>query len=296
MSWVQLRAVVEDANVDMLSELLMAQGALSVSYSAVDDEDLFHERLNSSTLWRNTAVVGLFEANRIDDMPNVITNIQSGDSVFLSVEFFVSELKDQDWVRVTQQQFEPILIANRLWISPSWCSIQDGLPVVLLDPGLAFGTGRHPTTQLCLSWLSEQELHGKNIIDYGCGSGVLALAALALGAKSIYAADHDEQAIEATINNMSLNRVLDGQQLKVMLTDELPEVAVPVLLANILAKPLCQLAKRFEKLVEPGGVVILSGLQEQNLPAIREAYSPFFIEHKVCVQDEWLLMVWRKSE
>jgi ribosomal protein L11 methyltransferase len=296
LAWVQLRAVVEETHVDMLSELLMAQGALSVSYTAVDGEELFHENLNSSSLWQDTAVIGLFEHCRYGDMPDVIANIQAGDNVFLAVEFSVSELEDQDWARITQQQFEPLLIANRLWVCPSWCDVKDERPVVLLDPGLAFGTGRHPTTQLCLAWLSEQDFRHQTMIDYGCGSGVLALAALALGASTIYAVDHDVQAMEATTNNMQLNRILDDQKLKVMLADDLPKICVPILLANILANPLCQLAERFATLVEPGGVVVLSGLQEQNLPAIREAYSAFFVEHKVRSQEEWLLMVWRKPE
>ena len=195
-------------------------------------------------------------------------------------------------MRLTQEQFEPILIADRLWICPSNNKVDTDKKVLQLNPGLAFGTGGHSTTQLCLQWLCEQELHNKYVIDYGCGSGVLSIAALLLGAYHVTAIDHDKQAIIATKENVKLNSIDLDSQINVQLDTAMICSKVPIIIANILARPLCDLMSAFNEYLEEDGLLVMSGILEEQAPMIHEVFQHHFKHIETRQQEEWILMVW----
>jgi ribosomal protein L11 methyltransferase len=198
------------------------------------------------------------------------------------------EVADQDWTRAWMDRFQPMRFGRRLWIYP-W-NIEppdDGDAVVVrLDPGLAFGTGTHPTTALCLAWLDGAGLAGKTVVDYGCGSGVLALAALKLGAARVLAVDNDDQALAATRANAERNAVADRVDLYT--PQSLPGVAADVLVANILAGPLHDLAPQFAQLVRPGGALALSGILREQAGDLLTRYGEWFDDLVVSAQDDWV--------
>ena len=199
-------------------------------------------------------------------------------------EYKVRELPEQDWVRLTQDQFSPIRISDRLWIVPSWRTPpQPGALNIVLDPGLAFGTGSHPTTRLCLDWLDQNISPGCSVIDYGCGSGILAITAAKLGAGNVRGVDIDPQAVILSRTNASRNSVtaeFSG-------ADETAPAPADIVLANILANPLKVLAPLLAELTLPGGQLVLSGVLPQQVPDVDAAYRPWFIMDPPVLQDGW---------
>ena len=193
-------------------------------------------------------------------------------------------LEDQDWVRLTQSQFDPIQISERLWITPSWHKAPAGNAVNLqLDPGLAFGTGSHPTTRLCLKWLDTQLKGGESVLDYGCGSGILTIAALKLGAGSAVGVDIDEQAIRASNDNAAQNNV----QAHFYLPDGLPQGQFDVVVANILANPLRMLGEMLAARTKQGGRIVLSGLLAEQSEELGEIYSQWFDIEPAETEEGW---------
>lgn len=203
----------------------------------------------------------------------------------------IRTVADQDWVRLTQSQFDPIEIGNRLVITPSWHDTAPGhrIPIVL-DPGLAFGTGSHPTTRLCLQWLEQHLIAGASLIDYGCGSGILAIAAAKLGASAVTAIDIDPQALRASRDNAAINRV----ELNILSTDQPAPGAVDIVVANILSSPLKVLAPMLCQLVRPGGWLVISGVLERQIDEVSAAYAAHLPLTVADVAQGWACLSARK--
>lgn len=284
--WYQLK--IEHSPLDAIDELsnqLEEQGALSIMLTDKADNPVFEPELGTTPLWPEVIIQALYaDAVQAQEMRTQLEQTRPGLSISLDV------LPDQDWERACMDDFKPQPFGQRLWVCPSWCTPPDPDAVnLILDPGLAFGTGTHPTTGLCLSWLEQAHLNNKTLIDYGCGSGILALAAIKLGAAHVFAADIDEQALQATHNNAMSNEI-NETQLAISLPDALTQPA-DILIANILLSPLMTLASRFQELLHPEGLLVVSGLLEDQQAQLIEAYSQHFSLAHQETRDGWALLV-----
>lgn len=286
MPWVMLHIETDEQHCAALEDALLECGAATVSLQDSADQPLFDEPSESTRLWRQILISGMFDA--ATDIDAVQQQLLSRTD--LSIGHHRQEiLEDKDWVRTWMDSYQPIAMGNRLWICPSWLTPPDpGAVNLILDPGMAFGTGTHATTAMCLRWLDSTDLPGKKIIDFGCGSGILAIAGLLLGADTAVATDIDSQAITATRNNAERNRVIDRLQL--CYPGELSSMpAADLVLANILAGPLVNLCSTISQLVKPGGKLVLSGILEQQAEQVIRAYPQFdFVSpHQ---QDGWVML------
>ncbi len=289
-SWQQLAIVTKAEHADDIADFVTALGAVAVTLQDAADEAQFQLDPEHTPLWPRTVVVGLFELD--NDVPAILARLKQmiPNDAIESEAFEVIE--EQDWVRITQQHFKPQSFADKLWVYPSWLEPpepHDGKTILKLDPGLAFGTGTHPTTSLCLGWLAEHAPEGLRVIDYGCGSGILALASLKLGAADTWATDHDEQALLATEQNAQLNTI-DNKQLHIATPETLPAEPADLVLANILANPLVELAPKLTSLVKPGGTLLLSGILAAEESLVKTAYEPSFKFNATQELDGWLLL------
>jgi ribosomal protein L11 methyltransferase len=272
MPWQQLTLYTTKDHAEELSGHLESLGAASVTMQDAADQPLYEPPPGATPLWQMTNVVGLFDESF--DMEAVIAHLRENYPEPLP-EYRLEELEDQDWERAWMDDFKPMQFGERLWIVPSWSDAPDtGGVNILLDPGLAFGTGTHPTTRLCLEWLDGHAPEGKQVIDYGCGSGILAIAAALLGAESVIGVDNDPQAITATDENARRNHV--GEKIDAYLPNQEPKEAADLLLANILAGPLGELAPLFAERVKPGGDLVLSGILPEQAEGLRAIYSEWF--------------------
>jgi len=291
MPWQLLRLQFSPATtdeVDELEQLLLDAGAQSVTLADAQDQPLFQIEPGATPLWDSVSLSGMFAADT--DLAPVQARLQQRLAITAD-ELEITRLEDQDWEKTWMDRFQPMRFGERLWICPSWLSPPDPAAVtIMLDPGMAFGTGTHPTTALCLEWLEQHNLDGKVIVDFGCGSGVLAIAAALLGAAQVLAVDNDPQAITATEANRRAND-LDAALLQCFLPAQFPPADSPlpadVLVANILAGPLAQLAPRFATLVKPGGALVLSGILPDQAEPLREVYRPWFNMEKAVTRDQW---------
>lgn len=283
MSWQQLHLQCPQSAVELAEALFYEVGAVSILLEDAGDEPLFEPMPGEEPLWSEVVMTAIFDTNSDDtfahtNFENLISDIASEVN---ASRFWLSSLEDKDWTREWMSHYKPIKCAGNLWIVPEWLDAPEPDAInLILDPGLAFGTGYHATTRLCLDWLSQQDLTDKLVIDYGCGSGILAVAALLLGAKEVLAVDIDPQAILATTQNAKLNQV--GDRLKVFLPDEFiayhkdnPQLA-DTITANILAKPLIGFAPYFAKLLKPNGSIVLAGLIRSQTDEVVQAYEPHF--------------------
>ena len=274
--WQVLKIPADHAHADRLSDALMALGALSVSiedaHAGTDDEQpIFGEPGMAQETWHDSLISALFP-EAIDLAP--IVRQAAHDLDLTLPPFRIEALPEQDWVRLTQAQFDPIQISQRLWIVPSWHAAPDPNAIILvLDPGLAFGTGSHPTTRLCLQWLDANIRGGESVLDYGCGSGILAIAAKKLGASEVAGVDIDPQAVQAARDNAARN---DVQQTHFYLPDAAPEAQYTVVIANILSNPLKVLAPMLAARVRPGGKIVLSGILAAQAEEMRALYGEWF--------------------
>jgi ribosomal protein L11 methyltransferase len=281
-SWQQLKIIAKAEYADMLTDLLNEANALAITFEDAQDQPLYEPELDTTPLWKQTQIIALFEEG--DDLAYLLQKIQQHAQISYTME----TLKDQDWVQKTQQDFPPLKFGKRLWICPSWQNLSDISGIIIrLDPGLAFGTGTHPTTALCLEWLEENLQGNPKVLDYGCGSGILAIAALKLGAKMAWAVDHDPQAIEATQEN-GRNNQLYPPTLVVTIPEKLPSWTPDILLANILAQPLINLSEKFSQLLIPGGKLVLSGILQDQIAEVVAAYSPCFEIIDIISKEEWI--------
>ncbi len=292
MAWIQLRLNATADTADTISDALMELGAVSVTFLDAKDTPVFEPAPGETRLWGDTDVVGLFDA--ITEMDPVIAELKTLPELSGQMAYKVEALEDKDWEREWMENFHPMQFGRRLWICPSWREAPDPEAVnVLLDPGLAFGTGTHPTTALCLTWLDGLELEGKSVIDFGCGSGILAIAAIKLGARDVIGLDIDPQALTASADNAQRNGVED--KLTVYLPKDQPEgVQADVVVANILAGPLRELAPVISALVKPGGQLALSGLLQEQAEELRTIYSQWFDLNPTAIEGDWCRLDGRK--
>ncbi|MBT3056346.1 MAG: 50S ribosomal protein L11 methyltransferase [Candidatus Thiodiazotropha endolucinida] len=285
--WLQLSIDCTENEAPLLELVFENLGALSVTLGDAGDQPLLETPPESTQLWQQTQVTALFEGDREPlKLRNALASVLDPELVG---RLRWERIEDRIWERVWLDHFKPMSFGQRLWVCPAGDSVdQQNAVVIKLDPGLAFGTGTHPTTALCLEWLDAQDLSGKRIIDYGCGSGILAIAALKLGASSAVALDHDPQALIASRDNAEKNSVSD--RLLTCLPDELPNGAFDLLVANILAAPLIQLAPDFARLIRPGGRFALSGILAEQQAEVAPAYQAFATLEAPKRQQEWLLL------
>lgn len=287
MFYQQASIPVAEAQAEAFSDALMDCGALSSAiedaYAGTDDEQpIFGEPdMPQQQLWQQSVLVVLFDEHA--DV-NQIIQAACADLDLIPPAFELEQVAEQDWVRLTQSQFDPIQISSRLWITPTWHETPDANAVNLrLDPGLAFGTGSHPTTHLCLQWLDNNLTGGESVLDYGCGSGILAIAALKLGAGSAIGVDIDPQAIIASNDNAAQNQV----QAAFVLPDALPERQFDVVVANILANPLRMLGEMLANRTKTGGRIVLSGILAEQIDEMTAIYSQWFDLSPTIILDGW---------
>jgi len=263
----------------------MSLGASAVTFEDGANQPLFEPDPGETKLWNNTRIIGLFEADV--DITAIIAQLKQAMGEHAPQQFQLNPLEDKDWERAWMDHFKPIRFGQNLWICPSWHTPDEpDATNVMLDPGLAFGTGTHPTTALCLEWLDSHPPSGKQVVDFGCGSGILAIAAALLGAVHVEAVDHDPQAILATRDNASKNNVTD--KISAMLPAQFEDKSVDLVLANILANPLLELAPRFAGLVRPGGEIVLSGILAEQAEEIVQRYQAWFEMQTPVQQDDWV--------
>jgi len=285
MPWLQLILECSADDAPLYSDLLSEQGASAVTMVDSADQPLFEPALGTTPLWNNTRVVGLFETDV--DLDAVMLELAAARAPEPLPPLRIEQLEDKDWNRAWMDTFKPMRFGERVWIVPSWHTPPDSSGVnILLDPGLAFGTGTHPTTRLCLEWLDAHPPVNAKVIDYGCGSGILAIAAALLGAESVLCIDNDPQALIATRDNAERNKV--ESKLNAMLPESAPEAPCDLLLANILAGPLMELAEKFSRLVVSGGQVVLSGILPEQAEAVRSSYLPWFEMAAPVEHDGWI--------
>ena len=290
MPWVQITLSSSPENSEFLEDMLLLCGAGAVSMLDGADQPVFEPIKGTTPLWQDTQVMGLFEADTDGDA--LLDYLGNGWlAAFANTPFpnyKLEILEDKDWERQWMDRFEPLQFGSRLWVCPSWKPVPDPMAVnLMLDPGLAFGTGSHPTTALCLQWIAEQDWQGKTVIDYGCGSGILAIGAMLMGADRVLGVDNDTQALTATKDNAQRNGIA-AQAIPVFLPEDTPQEAVDVMLANILAGPLIDMAAHLAELTKAKGLITLSGILEHQADAVVEAYSPWFDMHTVVSKDEWV--------
>jgi len=295
MAWLQLIIQAQTEQASALSDILSDAGASAVTLRDAADQPLYEPPIGTTPLWHDTEVTGLFDAQT--DIDEVLLSITNRFNVCPS--YTLNPLEDKDWVREWMSHFKPTPFGKHLWIVPSHHAEehkqnQPDAINILLDPGLAFGTGTHPTTAMCLEYLDQTELQQYTVIDYGCGSGILAIAAAKLGASNLLAIDNDPQALQATRDNAVKNRV--DSLFTIQLPEPAPDIQADILVANILAKPLIELSGHLAGLIKTKGRIVLSGILQEQAESVLQAYSRFF-DIEICRQQEdWVCLAGIKSE
>ncbi|MWV12038.1 50S ribosomal protein L11 methyltransferase [Pseudomonas sp. R-28-1W-6] len=285
MPWLQVRLAITPDQAETYEDALLGVGAVSVTFMDAEDQPIFEPDLGTTPLWSHTHLLALFEADT--DPANLVAHLELLTGAALP-EHQIEHIADQDWERSWMDNFQPMSFGQRLWIVPSWHAAPEPEAVnLLLDPGLAFGTGTHPTTALCLEWLDGQDLQGCTVLDFGCGSGILAIAALLLGAPQAVGTDIDPQALEASRDNASRNGI-EPTRFPVYLPADLPQQQADVVVANILAGPLVALAPQITSLVKSGGRLALSGILAEQAEEVRAAYADAFSLDPTAVKDGWV--------
>jgi ribosomal protein L11 methyltransferase len=275
--------------VDELTEALENSGALSISIMDQQDNPILEPAPGETPLWDQLMIQALYENNQHAHVAQDWLNKNHPH-----LRHTLNELPEQDWERVCLDRFTPQRFGQRLWICPSWHTPPEPNAVnLILDPGLAFGTGTHPTTSLCLTWLEQANLDSKDIIDYGCGSGILALAALKLGARHAHAVDIDDQALLATKQNASINQI-PTNALSISHPDALDK-PVDLLIANILLSPLLSLQNIFYQRLKPKGLLVVSGLFAEQAQTLIEAYQTHFTHLSTQQEEEWALVAFQSK-
>ena len=285
MPWLQVRLAITPDQASFYEDALLDVGAVSVTFMDAEDQPIFEPDLGTTPLWSHTHLLALFEGDADGEQVLAHLRLLTGDPL---PEHQVERIEDQDWERSWMDNFQPMRFGRRLWIVPSWHAAPEPDAVnLLLDPGLAFGTGTHPTTALCLQWLDGKALEGCSVLDFGCGSGILAIAALLLGAERAVGTDIDPQALEASRDNASRNGI-DPARFPLYLPQDLPDEQADVVVANILAGPLVQLAPQITARVKHGGRLALSGILAEQADEVRAAYAEAFELDPTAEQDGWV--------
>lgn len=282
MPWIQLKIDTNKDLAEPISDTLSDLEALAVTLEDRADQPIFEPELGTTPLWQEVCIVALYDADTV-----IAPIVATLEQKFGKLIWNADPLEDRDWVRECMDSFEPIRFGQKLWIVPSWHDApeEDGINLQL-DPGLAFGTGSHPTTALCLKWLDANPPQNSTVIDYGCGSGILGIAALKLGATHCIGVDTDPQALEASQSNAEKNDV--SNKLELYLPKQGDIQAADLILANILANPLIGLAERLGSLTKQGGKIVLSGILAEQAQQVSDAYAPYFEMAKAVQQEDWI--------
>jgi ribosomal protein L11 methyltransferase len=282
MAWIQFIFDSTPDKAEALSDALSECGAAAVTFQDKEDQPIYEPDIGTTPLWSQTTVTGLFDAEVDTD---ALCNLLSAQLQQPLPSFKVEAVEDKDWEREWMKNFHPMQFGDRLWICPSWLEPPQADAVnIMLDPGLAFGTGTHATTALCLNWLDQADLKGKYVIDYGCGSGILAIAAALLGAEKVIGVDTDPQALEATQANAERN----GVYIDTYFPEDCPDLPCDVMVANILAGPLQSLAPRLAALCKPGADIALSGILESQAEDVSAAYEENFFMDAPSQREDWI--------
>jgi len=285
MPWLQVSITAEREQAPLLELLLENLGAASVSLGDAADHPILEPGPGEQPLWPQTRISALFDDFR--DAKRLSAELKASLPAEIAQNVSLERVEDRVWERAWMDDFHPMRFGRRLWVCPQGMPAEAADAVTLeLDPGLAFGTGTHPTTGLCLEWLDGADLHDLEVIDYGCGSGILGIAALLLGASHAIAVDHDPQALLATRENALRNGV--EKRLRVCMPSRLPDSQAQILLANILAAPLIELRTVLAERVEPGGWIVLSGILGEQAEAVSQAYRPYFEMRPPVTRDGWV--------
>ncbi|XID75800.1 50S ribosomal protein L11 methyltransferase [Alkanindiges sp. WGS2144] len=284
MRWLQIRATVTKAQVALAETLMQSLGAVSVILDDAQDQALLEPLPGETPLWDQVIVTGLFTNEADAGQLEGFLSSQLTDA-----PIHHDYLEEQVWERAWMDHYEPIQCGERLWIVPEWLSPPNPDAInLMLDPGLAFGTGNHASTFLCLQWLDQQDLKDKVVIDYGCGSGILGIAALLLGAKQVYAVDLDPQAVLSTQQNAALNGVAEHIWcgLPEEFEQQFPALQADVIVANILAGPLMHLAENFAALAKPNAQIAMAGIIEEQVEDLKTSYAKWFNLHTLGQREE----------
>ena len=282
MNWKTITVAATPGSIDRLETLLWDAGAVSVTVQDGGDEPLLEPGPQETPLWQEAVVTGLFEEDI--DTREVVAHLQAARFPVLQEE----QVADRVWEREWLSRFKPTRFGRRLWVCPTELEAPpEAETVMYLDPGLAFGTGTHPTTRLCLEWLDAHIQPGMRVIDYGCGSGILGIAALLLGAVEVVAVDNDPQALTATQANALSNHVAD--RLRTFLPGDAPRLSADLVIANILAQPLIELAPLLQQLAGEGGRLVLSGIMQSQIDWVIKAYESVRFEAP-CILDDWVCL------
>ena len=286
MAWWQISVQCSDDELEQTEAHLLSLGAVSITLCDAQDNPIYEPLPGDTPVWQHSIMTGLFEqGQQIEDLYNNLLELLPDHQAVTAGR---SALEDQDWERVHLQHFKPIRCADNLWIVPSWLQPPDPAAInIQLDPGLAFGTGSHPTTALCLAWMAHKNFNNQSVIDYGCGSGILSIAACKLGAKQVFGVDIDPQAVDASIDNARRNGI-EPNLLQVSLASNFNSDRVDLLIANILSGPLVELAPKLAGMIKPGGKILLSGILKTQLNDIKCAYQSYFDLDPESVREDWV--------
>jgi len=296
MPWQQLTLRTTKEQAEALSDWFMSHDAVSVTFGDAADQALFEQQMGTLSLWQEVDLIVLFEHDVNVHLIIELFKQQFPDEAHEAHEAHEALepilLPDQDWNRAWMDQFEPLQFGQRLWVCPSWLVTPNPAAInIMLDPGMAFGTGTHATTRLMLEWLEAHDnVAHLDVMDYGCGSGILAIAAAKLGCHTVVAVDNDPAALQSTLDNAQRNHI-SSQQLSTYLPEDVPLTPVDILLANILAEPLKSLASTLAMLVKPNGKIILSGILPEQVDSVASVYIPFFVEIKIDIAQGWARIV-----
>ncbi len=291
MPWLQLKIITPRKYVESLENSLLASGAAAVTLQDNADQPIFEPGLGETPLWDQVKITGLFDAEIDTKQTVALAERRFGNPL---PEHAWELLEDKDWEREWMTHYHAICCGERLWICPSWQQPPEPDKInLMLDPGLAFGTGTHPTTFLCMQWIDQQDFTGLDVIDYGCGSGILGIATLLLGANKAIGVDIDPQALRATVENAKRNQ-LPEDAMPVYLPSRCPKLQVDVMLANILAGPLAELAADLSRMTKIGGKICLSGILSVQAQAVMQAYEPWFTFDPIAEKDEWVRLTGTK--
>ena len=285
MAWHQISVITNENIALRLADFFSNLGAVSVTYMDAEDEPVYEPAIGETKIWSNTQVIALYE---LDADPELIKTLVLRQFKQDDLHNWLYEaVADQEWERAWMEYYKPMKFASKLWVCPTdQEQVESGTVCLTLDPGLAFGTGTHPTTALCLEWLASHDLTGKMVIDYGCGSGILAVAAILLDAKIAHAVDIDPQALTATQSNALKNNVQD--KINSYLPEQFDPLKADIVLANILAKPLIDMSEQICALLVSGGQLVLSGILHEQAESVISAYRQAIIFNPLVQQEDWI--------
>ena len=289
MRWYKVELAGTRANASTIEEILVAIGAISISMTNKSKKDIYEPGVGETPLWELINISALFEQKILEkDIASALNLIEYSN-------LSISELEETNWIESYQKNFQPIKFGKNLYVIPSWEESNkfDDKTIIRMDPGLAFGSGSHETTHLCLEYLDSSNLKELTVIDYGCGSGILSIAALLLGAKYAIASDIDPQALKATKENSINNKVIN--RIEIVKPDLIPDIKIDLLIANILSKTLIDLRNNFSNLLESNARLILSGIMKNQLKEVIDYYEKFFTMQSVKYKNDWCLVEFLKK-